>query len=154
MLKLTLTTLLAISCTFANAANHKQKHEEKEYGGKLEVQTLKAESVTDDSQPIHYPKTDNPEVKTIKVMIPSKAETGWHYHPYPGYGLLMAGTIEVTQKNKQTTRYKTGDVIYEMVKTPHNGRCISKTDCEVIMTFTGVANEPVSVMLPEQHHPH
>ena len=153
MLKRTLPALLGISYAFAVVANnHEQKHENNEYGGKLAVQTLKAQSVTDNNQPIRYPKTNKPEVKTIQVIIPSGAETGWHYHPYPGYGIVMAGTVEVSTQNQHTNRYQTGDIIYEMVNTPHNGRCTSKTDCTIIATFTGVANEPVAVMLNEHKH--
>ncbi|WP_083232498.1 cupin domain-containing protein [Endozoicomonas atrinae] len=146
MFRFALPLIMAISTTTLVAC----PDHEKEYGGKLQVNTIKAQVVTDDSSPMRYPKTKKPMVKTLRISIPSGGETGWHYHPYPGYGFTITGTMEVTLKDGQKNHYETGEAIYEVVNTAHNGRCISKTPCDLIVTFTGVENEPVTVMLPEK----
>ena len=146
MLRYALPLILAISSPILFAC----PDHEKEYGGKLQVNTIKAQVVTDDGSPMHYPKTKKPLVKMLRIATPSGIETGWHYHPYPGYGFVITGTMEVTMKDGQKNRYEAGEAIYEVVNTAHNGRCISKTPCDIIVTFTGVENEPVTVMLPEK----
>ncbi len=146
MLRYALPLVLAISCPVLFAC----PDHEKEYDGKLQVTTLKAQGVTDDGNLMRYPKTKKPLVKMLRISTPAGTETGWHYPPYPGYGFVIAGTMEVTMKDGQKKRYEAGEAIYEVVNTAHNGRCISKTPCDLIVTFTGVENEPVTVMLPEK----
>ncbi|WP_020583907.1 cupin domain-containing protein [Endozoicomonas elysicola] len=146
MFRFALPLIMAVSSTILFACpDHK-----KEYDGKLKADIVKAQGVTDDGSPMHYPKTKKPMVKTLKITIPSGGETGWHYHPYPGYGYTISGTMEVTLKDGQKNRYEAEEAIYEVVNTAHNGRCISKTPCDLIVTFTGVENEPITVMLPQK----
>ena len=143
MLKVLLSFFTALICTnsFANA-------KEKPYGGRLHVETVKSQGVSDEGKPIHYPLTDHPLVKTLRIKTPPGGETGWHYHPLPGYGYVLSGTMEVTMENGKKNRYETGEAIYEIVKTPHNGRCVSTSPCDIIVTFTSAEGVPVTVMIP------
>ncbi|GAA4647843.1 hypothetical protein GCM10023116_01050 [Kistimonas scapharcae] len=143
MLSPLLPLLMVLGSSVVYAAS-----DDKPYGGRLQVETVKDQSVTDDGKTIQYPLTEHPQVKTLRIQIPSGKETGWHYHSFPGYGYVLAGTMEVILENGRKNRYETGEAIYEIVKIPHNGRCISTIPCDLIVTFTSAEDVPVTVMVP------
>ncbi|MFK0571835.1 cupin domain-containing protein [Endozoicomonas sp.] len=145
MLRCVFPLVMAVGC----AALYACPDEEKLYDGKLQVKTIKVQSVTDDNSPIKYPDTDKPLVTTLRIHTLPGAGTGWHYHPHPGYAYVISGTMEVTMESGRKNHYETDQAIYELVNTPHNGRCVSETPCDLIVTFIGAENEPVTVMLPQ-----
>ncbi|MCB1706169.1 MAG: cupin domain-containing protein [Halioglobus sp.] len=74
-----------------------------------------------DGKKIAYP-TGTAEVTAMQVEIAPGAETGWHLHPVPSFGMVLEGELEVELESGQTLLLKQGEVAAETVNVYHNGR--------------------------------
>lgn len=96
-------------------------------------------------QPIVYPKTDHPEVTALLVTIPSGAETGWHRHPFPCYGYILSGELNVELEGGKINHFKAGDALVEAVNLLHNGRNTGAEPVKLVMFVTGEKGQPFTV---------
>jgi quercetin dioxygenase-like cupin family protein len=77
--------------------------------------------VTADGKPILLPQKDAQVVASI-FDIPPGASLPVHKHPFPRYGYVLAGTLQVTKaETGEKFTYKTGDFIVEMIGEWHQG---------------------------------
>ena len=111
----------------------------------LKVTLLKKSTAASNGQPLAYPKTDSPEVTALIVEIPPGAETGWHYHPYPVYAYMMAGTLTVEMEGGEKYTFHEGDVIFEVLNTGHNGRNTGTVPARLLVFYTGEKDKPTTV---------
>lgn len=51
-------------------------------------------------KPVVYPQ-GQAEITGMMIEIAPGAETGWHGHPVPSFGVVLEGTLEVTLKDGQ-----------------------------------------------------
>jgi quercetin dioxygenase-like cupin family protein len=88
---------------------------------KVVVKPVVSSTVTSSGQPIVLPQKDA-QVIVSTYEIPAGAVLPKHKHPFPRYGYVQAGTIEVTNIDTgKTATFKTGDFILEAVDQWHFG---------------------------------
>lgn len=93
-----------------------------------------------DGKPLVYPK-GQAEITGMIIEIAPGAQTGWHLHPVPSFGVMLEGNLTVTLKSGQRKRLKAGDAIAEVVNTLHNGRNTGKGPVKILVFYAGVKNK-------------
>ncbi len=89
--------------------------------GPVVVTPVITTDVTADGKPILLPQKDAQVVASI-FDIPPGASVPVHKHPFPRYGYVLAGTLQVTKaETGEKFTYKTGDFIVEMIGEWHQG---------------------------------
>jgi quercetin dioxygenase-like cupin family protein len=104
---------------------------------------LKADSSWD-GKPIEYP-AGKAEVTAMVIEIAPGAETGWHLHPVPSFGMLLEGELEVQLKNGSVKRLKSGEALVEVVNTLHNGRNVGAVPVKIVVFYAGAVGQKLSV---------
>ncbi|WP_028449073.1 MULTISPECIES: cupin domain-containing protein [Chitinibacter] len=100
---------------------------------------------TANGQPILYPTTDAPEATMLHVEIPVGKETGWHQHPVPGYAYILNGALTVYLKDGSSNTFRAGQGFAEVENTLHNGKNEGNEPVKLVVVFTGIAGQPVTV---------
>ena len=133
-----ITSLLLFVSTLFCAA------EPKEYSKGVVVTPVLITGTTANGAPIHYPTTDNPEVKVLRVEIPPGAETGWHKHPLPAVAYVLSGSVTVELKDGTNYTVHAGEAFAEVVNTLHNGHNTGSEPVRILMTVIGQKGVPVT----------
>jgi quercetin dioxygenase-like cupin family protein len=94
---------------------------------------------------IAYPVTDSALVTAIEVTIPPGGETGWHWHPFPGYAYIIAGTLTLEAEGEKTQVFHAGESFAEAVHARHNGRNLGKVPLKLVGIFTGEKGKGISI---------
>ena len=115
------------------------------YSGDVRVRVLLKTDTTSLGQPVEYPDVDQAEVTAIEVIIPPGSETGWHRHPVPGYGYILAGTLTLETEEGKTFVLGPGSAFAEVVKSRHNGRNTGTEAVKLVAFFTGEVGRPFTV---------
>jgi quercetin dioxygenase-like cupin family protein len=102
-------------------------------------------TTTSAGQPIVYPKTEQPEVTALLVEIPPGAETGWHRHPFPCYGYILSGELDVELEGGKSYHLKAGEALAEAVNLLHNGKNSGSEPVKLVMFVTGEKGQPFTV---------
>ena len=89
-----------------------------------------------DGTALVYPKGEA-EISGVLIEIMPGAETGWHLHPVPSFGMILEGQITVALKDGRTKEFKTGDIVVEVVNTLHNGRNTGDTVAKLVVFYAG-----------------
>lgn len=89
-----------------------------------------------DGTPLVYPKGEA-EITGMLIEIMPGAETGWHLHPVPSFGMILEGQLTVSLKDGRTKELKAGDVIVEVVNTLHNGRNTGASVVKLVVFYAG-----------------
>lgn len=111
--------------------------------------TIKATTIlkTDtswDGKPLVYPK-GQAEITGMMIEIAPGAETGWHLHPVPSFGMLIEGELQVQLKDGRIKKLKAGDTLAEVVNTLHNGRNVGLVPVKLIVFYAGAVGQPLTV---------
>jgi quercetin dioxygenase-like cupin family protein len=85
------------------------------------VRTLLRTTTNSVGQPIAYPREGTPEVAALAVEMAPGEETGWHRHPVPLLGYLLAGELTVYQASGEKRVVGVGEISLESVDVFHNG---------------------------------
>ncbi len=123
------------------------------YGGALDPSaTVKATPLLKtttgwNGQLLAYP-AGQAEVTGLLVEIAPGAETGWHEHSVPSFGLLLEGELEVTLKDGQVKHLHAGEAFAEVVNTPHNGRNVGPEPVRIVVFYTGAAGQSLTRKTP------
>lgn len=104
---------------------------------------LKAENSWD-GKPIEYP-AGQPEITVMVVEIAPGAESGWHLHPVPSFGMVLEGELEVRLRNGSVKRLNSGEALAEVVNTLHNGRNVGAVPVKLIVFYAGSVGQALSV---------
>jgi quercetin dioxygenase-like cupin family protein len=97
-----------------------------------------------DDKPIAYPQ-GMAEITGLLVEIAPGAETGWHSHPVPSFGLVLEGTLEVTSKDGRVNRLQAGEALAEVVNTLHNGRNVGGIPVKLVVFYAGATGQPLTI---------
>jgi len=104
---------------------------------------LKADSSWDGVAYTAYPQ-GRPELTVVRLTIPPHTTLPWHTHPMPNAAYVVSGEIMVEkQADGKTRTLGAGQVLAEMVGTPHRGT--TGDEPAVLMVFyAGVSGMPLS----------
>lgn len=111
----------------------------------IQVETLlKSASSWDGASYTEYPK-GKPEMTVVRLTIPPRTALPWHTHPMPNAAYVVSGQIVVEkQADGQKRTLGAGQVLAEMVDTPHRG--VTGDEPVVLMVFyAGSPGMPLSV---------
>ncbi len=108
----------------------------------VEVSKVLVSSVTSNGTPLRYLQTAQPEVTVLVVRVPPGGSTGWHQHPVPVYAYMLEGTLNVEIKGAQTSIFKKGDAILEVMNTLHNGYNSGSETATLVVFYTGAVGVP------------
>ena len=108
----------------------------------VEVSKVLVSSVTSNGTPLRYLQTGQPEVTVLVVRVPPGGSTGWHQHPVPVYAYMLNGTLNVEIKGGQTSVFKKGDAILEVMNTLHNGYNSGSETATLVVFYTGAVGVP------------
>jgi quercetin dioxygenase-like cupin family protein len=94
--------------------------------------------------PISYPQ-GQAEITGMVIEIAPGAETGWHVHPVPSFGVVLEGTLEVMLKDGKKKQLGPGQGLVEVVGTVHNGRNIGTVPVKLVVFYAGAIGTPLTV---------
>lgn len=97
-----------------------------------------------DGQPLVYP-AGQAEITGIIVEIAPGAETGWHSHPVPSFGVLLQGSLDISLKDGQVKHLRAGEALAEVVATLHNGRNVGTDPVKIMVFYAGAVGTPVTI---------
>ena len=100
-----------------------------------------------DGTPIVYPQ-GTAEVTGIIVTLAPGAQTGWHAHPVPSFGMVLEGELEVELQDGRRLTLKAGDGLAEVFERAHNGRNTGSVPMKVLVFYAGVTEKALTQMLP------
>lgn len=93
--------------------------------------------------PLAYPAGEA-EVTGMVVEIAVGAETGWHSHSVPSFGMMLEGRLEVSLKDGRTKTLHQGDALIEVVNTLHNGKNIGDTPVKIVVFYAGAVGSQLT----------
>lgn len=109
----------------------------------IHVQTVLKTQTSWDGKALDYPK-GQAEITGMIVEIAPGAETGWHLHAVPSFGMVLEGELEVRLKDGKTKYLKSGEALAEVVNTLHNGRNMGSTPVKLIVFYAGAVGQTLS----------
>jgi quercetin dioxygenase-like cupin family protein len=112
-----------------------------DYEGAVKVSVIKKATTAANGQKLAYPKTENPEVTAALVEIPPGGDTGWHAHPILVYAYVLSGAITVELEGGEQYDFREGEVILEVVDTPHIGRNRGTAPAKLVVFYSGAMGE-------------
>jgi quercetin dioxygenase-like cupin family protein len=107
--------------------------------------TLLRTTVNSIGQPIAYPGDGTPEVTALLVEMAPGEETGWHQHPVPLLGYILAGELTVYQATGEKRVVRSGEVSLESVGVVHNGVNEGAVPLKMIVFVAGLKDVPFTV---------
>lgn len=93
---------------------------------------------------VAYPQGEA-EITGMVIEIAPGAETGWHAHPVPSFGMVLQGTLEVSLKDGRRKRIGAGEGLIEVVDTLHNGRNVGNEPVKIVVFYAGAVGMPLTV---------
>ena len=109
----------------------------------IQVHTILKAQSSWDGKTLEYP-TGQAEITGMIVEIAPGAETGWHLHAVPSFGMVLEGELEVQLKDGKTKYLKSGEALAEVVNTLHNGRNVGSIPVKLIVFYAGVVGQKLS----------
>lgn len=110
----------------------------------VKVSTVLKTETSWDGTPLAYP-SGKAEVTGMVVEIAPGAETGWHLHPAPSFGMILEGELEVQLQDGTTKRLKAGDAVAEVVGRVHNGRNVGAVPVKIVVFYAGAVGQATTV---------
>jgi quercetin dioxygenase-like cupin family protein len=95
------------------------------------VTPLISTTTTASGQTIEVPV--RPEVVVSRFEIAPGVALPIHRHPYPRYGYVLSGTLEVTVSGGKTYRYRAGDFMTEVINQWHSGKNVGDTTVRLLV---------------------
>ena len=100
---------------------------------------------------IAYPE-GQAQITGLMIEIAPGADTGWHQHPAPSFGMITQGTLEVTLRDGRVKRLQAGDALIEVVNTDHIGRNVGEVPVKLIVFYAGAVGQVLTVKTDEVKH--
>ncbi|MCE0484620.1 MAG: cupin domain-containing protein [Methylacidiphilales bacterium] len=115
-----------------------------DYSGDVRVKVLLKTETNVAGQKIEYPPGPA-EASVLLVEIPSGMQTGWHKHPVPLFGYVLAGEVTVTLADGRKHTFHEGDALAECVNILHNGVNEGKETTKLLIFVAGEKGVPFTV---------
>jgi quercetin dioxygenase-like cupin family protein len=110
----------------------------------IKVKPLVKTTESWDGTPLVYPK-GQAEITGMLIEFQPGAETGWHLHTVPSFGMVLEGQLTVSLKDGRTKELNPGDIIVEVVNTLHNGRNTGTTVAKLVVFYAGEKDAKLTV---------
>ena len=114
-----------------------------DYDSGVKATVLIKSTTASNGQKLEYLETDNAEVTAMIVEIASGRETGWHMHNVLVYAYVMAGKLSVEIEGGKQYEFNEGQVILEVLNTPHNGVNKGSVPVKLIVFYNGEEGLPL-----------
>ena len=92
------------------------------------------------------------QITGLVVEIAPGADTGWHQHPAPSFGVITQGTLEVTLRDGKVKRLQAGDALIEVVNTDHIGRNVGEIPVKLIVFYAGAVGQVLTLKADQVKH--
>ena len=92
--------------------------------------------------PLHI---NHPQVTILRITIPAGEKLAMHKHPILNIGYLTKGELTVRSDQGEVLVLKPGDPIVELVDTWHYGDSTGSEDAEIVVTYVGDKEDPLSI---------
>jgi len=109
------------------------------------VKTLFSTTTNSLGQPIAYPHGGTPEVIALFVEMAPGEETGWHHHPVPLLGYILAGELTVYQAGGEKREVRAGEVSLESVNVVHKGVNEGAVPLQMVVFVAGLKDVPFTI---------
>lgn len=97
-----------------------------------------------------YPQ-GQPELTTVRIVIPAHSSLPWHTHDMPNAAYLLSGELTVEERDTgRTATYHAGEAFAESVGSVHRGITGSEPAI-VIVTYAGTSGQRLSVPADGEH---
>ena len=121
-------------------SRHFANHQE---ASPVRSETLLSSSSSWDGTPYGAYSPGRPQVSVLRITIAPHSATQWHSHPMPNTAYVLSGEITVEKKDGTSRRFKSGEVIAELVDGVHRG--VTGDDPVVLIVFyAGTTGRPLS----------
>lgn len=96
-----------------------------------------------------------PQISVLKYEIPPGARLPLHYHEHANAGVLLSGSLTVHSEDGAVTRLGPGEVLVELVGTPHYGVNEGDQTTVVVVFYAGEQGRPLTRLVdaPDLHPP-
>ena len=120
-----------------------------DYNAGVTAKVLSKTSTASNGEKLEYLKTASAEVTSMAIDIAPGCETGWHLHEVPVYAYVVSGTLVVDMADGKTYEFREGQVILEVMHTPHNGINRGNVPVKLIAFYAGEKDKPIVVKIPK-----
>jgi quercetin dioxygenase-like cupin family protein len=100
---------------------------------------------------IAYP-AGQAQITGLMIEIAPGADTGWHQHPAPSFGVITQGMLEVTLRDGQVKRLQAGDALIEVVNKDHIGRNVGDIPVKLIVFYAGAVGQVLTTKTDQVKH--
>lgn len=116
----------------------------------IQITPLLKTTTSWNGEPIQYPE-GQAEITGVTIIIAPGAESGWHTHPAPSFGVVVEGELDILLKTGETKHLKTGDSIVEVVNTLHTSKNNGNVPVKLIVFYAGAVGQKLTV---KENGPH
>ncbi|HNX95388.1 MAG TPA: cupin domain-containing protein [Holophaga sp.] len=102
-------------------------------------------AATWDGAPIAYPRSERPEIQTVRVEIAVGGATSWHQHPVNNIAYVLEGSLRLELEDGTTRIFKAGEAFAEVVDTWHRGVNVGSTPAKLLVVYMGEIGKPLSI---------
>ena len=88
-------------------------------------------------EPLRYPTGAPAHITAVEITLAPGQQTGWHMHPVPMFGYILAGELTVDYGAKGKRTYHSGDGFMEAIDEPHNGRNTGTEPVKILAVIIG-----------------
>ena len=93
-------------------------------------------------KPIHI---DHPQITMLRITIPAGEKLAMHKHPILNIGYLTKCELTVRSEDGGVLVLHPGDPIVELVDIWHYGESTGSEDAEIVVTYVGDKENPLSI---------
>jgi quercetin dioxygenase-like cupin family protein len=87
------------------------------------------------------------EIVQVLTSIPAGVSSGWHTHPGEEVGYIVAGTVEMRIRGRDTLTLHAGDGFLIPPGTPHDARDVGPGTGQMLSTYLVEAGRPLVTLL-------
>jgi quercetin dioxygenase-like cupin family protein len=87
------------------------------------------------------------EIVQVLTVIPVGVESGWHTHPGEEVGYILAGTVTMAIRGRDTLTLHAGDGFLIPPGVPHNARDVGPGTGQMLSTYVVEVGQPLVALL-------
>jgi quercetin dioxygenase-like cupin family protein len=84
------------------------------------------------------------DIVQVLTEIPAGVASGWHMHPGEEVGYIVAGTVQMEIRGRETLTLHAGDPFLIPPRTPHNALDLGPETGRMLSTYLVEVGEPIA----------